>query len=153
MFERFFPALRKTEPAGIVSPFEVLERMMRDPGAFMPGFPGLAQTGLNPSMDVKDSGEAVTVQAELPGIDPKDVELTLEGGVLTIRGHKREESEKKEGEKVLSREIRYGSFSRSLALPAEVEADKATARFDKGVLLVTIPKAETSKPTRVAIQE
>lgn len=151
MLERFFPALKKTEPAGrFVSPFEALERMMRDP---FPAFPGLTAEGLQPSVDVKETGDAVLISAELPGIDPKDVELTLDNGVLTIRGHKREETEKKEGETVLSREIRYGSFQRSFALPGEIEADKAQASFDKGVLKVSVPKAEGSKPTRVAIKE
>lgn len=150
MLERFFPALRKTEPAGrFVSPFEALERMMREP---FPAFPGFGTEGMQPSVDVKETDDEVLVSAELPGIDPKDVELTLDNGVLTIKGHKREETEKKEGETVLAREIRYGSFQRSLALPGEVESGKAQASFDKGVLKVSIPKAEGSRPTRVAIK-
>ncbi len=152
MFEHFFPAIRKGEPAGrFVSPFEAMQAMMRDP------FSGLSAGGFwqqepFPSVDVKETEAEVTVSAELPGIDPKDVELTLENGVLTIKGQKREESEKKEGENVLSREIRYGSFSRSMSLPGEVQADKATASFDKGVLKVSVPKAEGARPTRVPIQ-
>ncbi|WP_243358375.1 Hsp20/alpha crystallin family protein [Fundidesulfovibrio terrae] len=151
MFERFFPALRKSEPAGkFVSPFEAMERLMREP---FPGFPGFSGKGdITPSLDVKETGDEILVSAELPGIDPKDVELTLDNGVLTIKGEKREETEKKEGENVLSREIRYGSFSRSMAMPGEVLADKATATFDKGVLKISIPKAEGSKSTRVSIQ-
>ena len=154
MFERLFPASRKNVPAGnLVNPFEAMERFMRGPFAGFSGFPGCASQGeITPSMDVKETDDQVLVSAELPGLDPKDVELTLENGVLTIKGQKREETEKKEGETVLAHEIRYGAFSRSMALPGEVLADKASASFDKGVLKITIPKAESSKPTRVEIQ-
>jgi len=148
MLEQFFPALRKSDPAGrFPSPFEAMERMMREP------FPGFANMkDITPSVDVKETDAEVLVSAELPGVDPKDVELTLDNGVLTIRGRKSETSEQKEGETVLSREIRYGSFTRSLAMPAGVLADKASASFDKGVLKITIPKSEDAKPTRVPIE-
>lgn len=151
MFERFFPALRKSEPAGkFVSPFEAMERLMREP---FPGFQGLAGQGdITPSVDVRETDDEILVSAELPGLDPKDVELTLDNGVLTIKGQKREETEKKQGENVLAREIRYGSFSRSMTMPGEVLADQASASFDKGVLKITIPKAEGTRPTRVSIQ-
>lgn len=148
MLEQLFPALRKSAPVGrFPSPFEAMERMMRDP------FPGFANMkDITPSVDVKETDAEVLVSAELPGVDPKDVELTLDNGVLTIRGQKTEKSEQKEGETVLSREIRYGSFTRSLAMPAGVQADKASASFDKGVLKITIPKSEDAKPTRVPIE-
>jgi HSP20 family protein len=148
MLEHFFPALRKSDPAGrFPTPFEAMERLMREP---FPGFSG--QTGVIPSVDVTENETQVLVNAELPGIDPKDVELTLENGVLTIRGQKHEKSERKDGETLLSREIRYGSFSRSLTLPAGVQADKATASFEQGVLKIAVPKAEDAKPMRVRIE-
>lgn len=148
MFERFFPTLRRAEKAPVpANPFEAMQAFMREPFAAFPWQQGEAF----PSVDVKESDTEVTVSAELPGIDPKDVELTLENGVLTIRGQKREEKEDKEGENVISREIRYGSFSRSMALPGEVNAEEARASFDKGVLKITVPKAPGSRPTRVPI--
>ena len=151
MLDRFFPATRKGEPAGgFTSPFDAMQAFLRAPWA---GFPEAPWKGdVVPSVDIKETDGEILVSAELPGIDPKDVELTLEHGVLTIKGQKREESEKKEGETVVSREIRYGSFSRSMALPGEVQAEKATASFDKGVLKVSVPKAEGARPTRVPIQ-
>jgi len=151
MLERFFPAVRKSEPAGrFVSPFEAMQSLMRDPFA---AFPATAwHMEPTPSVDVKETDNEILVSAEMPGIDPKDVELSLENGMLTIRGQKREEREDKEGETVISREISYGSFSRSLALPGDVQADKASASYDKGVLKITVPKAEGSKATRIAIQ-
>lgn len=148
MFERFFPAVRKAGPATLPeNPFEAIERFWRAP---LSG-PGGGQPP-TPRVDVKETDDAVQVTAELPGMDPKDVELTLENGVLTIRGQKRETSERKEGETVLAREIRYGSFSRSLALPGAAAGAEATARFDKGVLTVTVPKSPEARPTRVPIQ-
>lgn len=148
MFERFFPAQRGGgQPGRAAGPFEAMQAMMREPFGGLPW----AQGEAFPSVDVKESDAEVTVCAELPGIDPKDVELTLENGVLTIRGQKREEKEDKEGENVISREIRYGSFSRSMALPGEVNAEEARASFDKGVLKITVPKAPGSRPTRVPI--
>lgn len=148
MLEQFFPALRQGVQAGrFPSPFEAMERLMREPFSGMANMPGIS-----PSVDVKETDGEVLVSAELPGVDPKEVELTLDNGVLTIRGRKSETSEKKDGETVLSREIRYGSFTRSMLMPAGVQADKASASFDKGVLKIAIPKSEDAKPTRVQIQ-
>ena len=154
MFERLIPVLRKNEPAGNASnPFEAMERFMREPFAGFAGFPGFAQKGdLTPLVDVTETKDQVLVNAELPGLDPQDVELTLENGILTIKGQKPRRPRKGKGQHVLAHEIRYGAFSRSMALPGEVQADKASASFDKGVLKITIPKAENFKPTRVVIQ-
>ena len=100
--------------------------------------------------DVSDSDDAIEVAAELPGIDEKDIDLTLSDGVLTLRGEKKAEEEKKERDYYLT-ERHYGSFSRSLRLPDTVNQDKISARFDKGVLKVTLPKRPEAKAKKKKI--
>lgn len=92
-----------------------------------------------PSVDVVEEDKELVVTAELPGIDEKDVEVTLDQGILTIRGEKKSESERKE-ERMTVSERRYGSFQRSLSLPEGIDEDQVSARFDKGVLTVRIAR-------------
>ena len=105
-----------------------------------------------PRVDVAETDEAITITADLPGVDEKDVDLTLVNGVLTLRGEKKAEKEEKEKNyHVVERS--YGSFTRSFRLPDTVNPDKVAARFDKGVLIITVPKAEDAKTQvrRIAI--
>ncbi len=104
-----------------------------------------------PSVDVTETDDAVVVKAEVPGLEAKDVELTLVGGVLTVRGEKKEEKEEKE-KNYTHREVRYGSFSRSIQLPASVDADNVKAECRKGVLTVTLPKTEKEKAKKIAVK-
>ena len=106
--------------------------------------------GLNaiPAVDIAEKPKAYEITAELPGIDEKDIELKLANGGLTIRGEKSEEKEEKNKDYYL-RERHFGSFERSFTLPEGVEADKIEARFNKGVLTVTLPKKpEAQKPEK-----
>jgi HSP20 family protein len=98
-----------------------------------------AEGKMAPRMDVKESDEAVEISAELPGIDEKDIEVTLQDGVLSIKGEKREEREEKEKNYVLS-ERHYGSYQRSLRLPDSVDEEKVSAKFEGGVLQVNVGK-------------
>jgi len=101
-----------------------------------------------PAVDVADKDKEIQVTAELPGMDEKDIEVTLSGDMLTIKGEKKEEREEKERNYYFS-ERRFGSFQRSFRLPEGVNPDKVEARFDKGVLTVTLPKtAEAAKRQR-----
>lgn len=96
-----------------------------------------------PSVDVSESKGKYTVTAELPGLEAKDVDVSIEGDVLTIRGEKKKESEE-EGENFHRVERSYGSFSRSFRLAGHVNPDKVKAKFKNGVLTLTLPKsAET----------
>jgi HSP20 family protein len=102
-----------------------------------------------PALDMTETNDAVDVAAELPGVDPKDVEITAVGSMLTIKGEKKSEKETKEKDYYRA-ERSYGSFVRSLKLPFEIDASKVDASFDKGVLKVHIGKppgvkAETKK--------
>ena len=105
---------------------------------------GSAMTDISPDIDVKESDKAITVTAELPGIDEKDVEVTLRDRVLTLKGEKKTEREE-EKEDLHIRERSYGSFRRSFTLPDTVEEEGVTADFAKGVLTVKIPKSAEAK--------
>lgn len=94
---------------------------------------------LTPQMDVTETDKEIVVEAELPGIDEKDISLSLQDGVLTIRGEKKHEhDEEKENYRMTER--RYGSFQRSVQLPETVDEDKVEATFNNGVLKVSLPK-------------
>jgi HSP20 family protein len=93
----------------------------------------------SPSVDVQESAKDIKVTAELPGVDDKDVEVSLSKDSMTIRGEKQEEKEDR-GKDFYRMERSFGSFSRTIPLPAEVDTDKAKAEFKKGVLTVTLPK-------------
>ena len=103
------------------------------------GFSGDRGFALTPQMDVTETDKEIVVEAELPGIDEKDVSLSLQDGVLTIRGEKKHEhDEEKENYRMTER--RYGSFQRSVQLPETVDEDKVEATFNNGVLKVSLPK-------------
>lgn len=103
---------------------------------------------ITPHTDVKESDTEIVITAELPGMEDKDVEITLSDGILTLRGEKRVETEDKHGDYHLT-ERRYGSFHRTFRLPETVDAEKISAAIDKGVLTVTLPKtAEPGKEAR-----
>jgi HSP20 family protein len=101
-------------------------------------------------LDVTSSKDALVVEAALPGINPDDVEITVENGTLNIRGESNSERTTGEGENLV-REIRRGSVSRVIALPNGLEPDKATATFEHGMLTLRIPKAEAVKPRQIRI--
>jgi HSP20 family protein len=104
-----------------------------------------------PQIDVDESEKELRVTAELPGMDEKEVEVTLTQGVLTIKGEKREENEENKRDSHLS-ELRYGMFERSLQLPTGIDADKAKASFKKGVLKITLPKTAEAQSSRRRIE-
>ncbi len=93
----------------------------------------------SPDIDVVENDREIKIKAELPGMDEKDIEVSINEDTLTIRGEKKEEQEDK-GKDYYRMERSYGSFTRTIPLPVEVETDKAEAKFKKGVLTVTLPK-------------
>ncbi|HUH13019.1 MAG TPA: Hsp20/alpha crystallin family protein, partial [Longimicrobiales bacterium] len=98
--------------------------------------------------DVVETDNQIRFQLEVPGMKPEDVSVTLENGVLTISGEKKVEQEEGEGEYRLF-ERRYGRFERSFRVPQNIVQDDVSARYDNGLLLVTLPKAEEAKPRRI----
>jgi len=106
-----------------------------------------------PSIDMIDKKDSIVVKAEIPGVDKKNIKVTVSDGVLTIKGEtKREEEEKKEN--YYYSERYYGSFSRSIELPVEVEKDKVKANYKDGILTITLPKSKEaeSKETEISIE-
>lgn len=94
---------------------------------------------LVPTLDLKDTGNAIVIEAELPGIDEKDIQVTVKDGMLTLKGEKRQSKEDK-GENRYIMERSYGSFMRSLQLPASVDENTVEAKYDKGLLIITAGK-------------
>ena len=104
-----------------------------------------------PAFDITENEKEYIVTAELPGIDPKEIDVTLTDGILSVKGEKKEEKEDKE--KDYHRvERRYGSFHRSFRIPGEVKSDKVDANFKDGVLRLTLPKAEEAKPKKIEVK-
>ncbi len=106
-----------------------------------------------PAVDVRETADEIQVSVELPGIAPEDVGVTVENGVLTISGEKKQEVvEGKEDANYHVFERRYGRFERSFTLPRTVDAEKVKARFQNGVLHVSLPKLQEARPRRVQIE-
>jgi HSP20 family protein len=104
-----------------------------------------------PAIDMYQTNDDVVVKATLPGLKAEDVDITVTGETLTLRGEFKQEDEKKETSYHI-REQRYGSFERSILLPTDVKADKAVADFENGILTITMPIAEEVKPKSIAIK-
>jgi HSP20 family protein len=122
----------------------IQENFARPAGSILPAIRGTVP------LDVIEKDDGFEVRASLPGINPDDVQITVQGETLTIRGETTGEEERKQDNWILH-ERRTGSFYRSVTLPAPLDADRANARFEKGVLVLTIPKAETAKAKQIPV--
>ena len=103
-----------------------------------------------PPVDILEEADAIRIMAEVPGIDPKDVKISVEGNVLTIHGTKQQIAEQRT-ERVHRYERTYGAFERTFTLPATVDANNIKAGYEHGVLTVTLPKVEQAKPRQIAV--
>ncbi|MCB1165210.1 MAG: Hsp20/alpha crystallin family protein [Leptospiraceae bacterium] len=117
---------------------------------FFRDFYDVEPAAMNVAVDVQETDKTVEVTVELPGIDEKDLDVSLHRDSLTIKGEKKRESEKKEGN-FHRVERSYGSFQRTVALPCEVEEDKSDAKYAKGVLHISLPKKASSAGDRKKI--
>lgn len=104
-----------------------------------------------PPVDIRETAEAVTLVLDLPGLKKEDVNLTLENNVLTVSGERKFEAKEK-NDNYHRLERAFGTFSRSFTLSQTVQADKVNAGFEDGVLTITLPKQEESKPRRISIR-
>jgi HSP20 family protein len=133
----------------LVSLRDAMDRLFEEsfirPRSWMMPFEG----GL--AVDVYETEDNVVVEASLPGVKPEEIEVNLTGNVLTIKGETKFEKEEN-GERYIRRERRYGSFCRSVSLPAGLEGGKAEAEFEHGILKLTIPKAEAVKPKVIEVK-
>jgi HSP20 family protein len=103
-------------------------------------------------LDVAQEGDNIVVKASLPGVKPEDIDVSIENDVLVIKGHSREERERREGD-YLMRERRSGSFHRALRLPDTVDFDQAQPHYENGVLSIAFSKVESKKARRLKITE
>ena len=104
-----------------------------------------------PAVDVRETKDSLEISAELPGLEPKDVEVSVENGVLILKGSRRFEKAT-EGETYHRVERAYGSFERSFSLPTNVDPEKVHAAYRHGVLHLTLPKREEAKPRSISIR-
>jgi len=107
--------------------------------------------GWTPACDILEDGENVTLRFELAGVEPKDVEIRFENGVLTMRGERKMEKEEKK-DSYHRIELSYGAFTRSFSLPTAVDAEKIRAESKNGVLTVTLPKKAEAKPRAITVK-
>lgn len=127
---------------------EAMNRLF-DESLFRPW--GVAYDFGNLAVDVYDNKDTVVIKASVPGMKSEDIDISISGDTVTISGEVKQE-EKLEKENYYRRERRYGSFSRAVALPVAVQADKAEAVFENGVLTLTLPKAEEAKPKTIKVK-
>jgi len=104
-----------------------------------------------PSVDVSETGKDIIIKAELPGMDPKEIDISVQSGVLTIRGERKKEEEKK-GEDLHRVERKYGAFMKSIQLPAEVDVEKVRAEYKNGVLSINLPKTKEAAVKKIEIK-
>jgi HSP20 family protein len=148
------PATRWDPLGDMVGLRDAMDRLMND--AFVR--PARALTGNSEQggefgmpIDVAETEDSYTVKAVMPGVKADNVDINITGDVLTIRGETRTESEEKQAN-YHRREIRFGTYARSLQLPTAVQSDRAEATFEDGVLTLTLPKVEEVKPKQIKIQ-
>ena len=143
-------ALVRWDPAREVDTLQSEVNRLFD--TFFSGRPGEggAMRRWAPAMDLLETDEHLVLRADLPGLDREDVNVEIKDGVLTVSGERKVEREER-GKDFYRAERAFGSFSRSLSLPENVDADKISAEFDKGVLEIRIPKPEERKPQRIQI--
>ena len=136
-------------------PFNELRRMQENMdrfwrGSYTNGEDGQPVQNWAIPLDVVEQGDDIVVHASLPGVNPDDIDVTIENEVLTIKGRTSSVREHKEGN-YLMKERRSGSFHRSLRLPDTVDADKAEPHYNDGVLTVTLPKVEAKKARKLTV--
>ena len=141
---------RRPSPFGeLVSLRQAMDRLFEDSFVRPGGWTADGNGGVLP-LDIYRTAESLIVKAALPGVKPEDVQVTVEGDTLTIAGEFRDEHSEDERGYVF-RELRRGSFSRTVQLPGDVAADQASAHYEHGVLTLTLPKREEAKPRQIRI--
>lgn len=136
------------------TPFQKLERMKREMdrvfAGFIPQSPLSAGSGVFPALNVIEDGDKIFVRAVLPGVKPEDIEISVEGNTLNLRGERKME----DLEKVTyhRRERVVGTFQKALTLPVEINPEAVEAKCEHGVLKLVLPKAEHAKPKRIPVR-
>lgn len=131
--------MRLVKWSPMLEPFEEFDKFFESAGQ-----------GFAPALDVYETKKDVVVEAPLAGVNPEDVEIAIENDILTIKGESKRESEV-DDKNYYRKEVRSGSFFRSVPLPAHVIADKAEAESEAGMLKITIPKAPEAQPKTIKV--
>lgn len=152
MFKDFLPSLRRQSlatkrPASIA---DLMENFWREPFGSFSSFPFLKEAAF-PVVDISEAEKEIQVKAELPGLDPGDVKITLQNDMLTIQGEKKFEGEEKK-DNYHRIERSYGSFIRTVPLPCGVKEEEVKAKFDKGVLVITMAKKEDAAGKTIPVE-
>ena len=127
------------------------EEMNRALGDERVAFRAGESVGWTPACDIYEDGEEIVVRAELAGVEPSNVELRFENGVLTLKGERKLEMEDRR-ENYHRLELSYGTFTRAFSMPASIDADKIRAESKQGVLLVHLPKKPEAKPKSIQVK-
>jgi HSP20 family protein len=147
-------SITRWDPWGdIVSLREAMNNLLEE--SFVRPRPGLTGPGMASSLalDVKESPAQFVITASVPGVRPADIDISILGDTLHIRGQRKDESdETRDGHRWLLRERRFGAFERTVSLPSPVDAEHADADFKDGVLTITIPKADVAKPRSIPVK-
>lgn len=152
----------RAEPQHLLSPFEDMERLMEDffPRSWLrrykhewPSFGTLSQPfkGQMPKVDIIDRDDEIFIRAELPGVDKKDIDISMTDNTVTIKGETSKEEKEEKGDYYRC-ETSRGSYTRTLSLPAGVNAEKTSATFKDGVLELTMPKMEQAKRRNIEVK-
>lgn len=145
------PDISRDESNPFISLQREIDRVFSDFARGLPFFAGREGRFETPRMDIREKNGTIEMTAELPGLEEKDVEITVVDGILTLRGEKKSEREEKDENRYLM-ERSYGSFVRSIELPAGVDPEKITAAMTKGVLTITIPRPPEAQPSSKKVE-
>jgi HSP20 family protein len=148
-------ALVKWRKNDLYDPWSALDRLQDEINDLfdfgqLPATAGLFDRPVTPAVDILENPGDFKVTCELPGIDQKDIDVSITSNVLTIKGEKKEDRELKEG-KYYRKESRTGSFQRTLSLPTSVDSEKINAELKDGILTITLPKKEEVKPKQITV--
>ncbi|MCK4500417.1 Hsp20/alpha crystallin family protein [Candidatus Babeliales bacterium] len=135
------------------NPYRMLGSVPMDINRFFSDFgldPGVSDTIWNPSVDVSENDDSYEINAELPGINRSNIEISVHSNVLSVSGEKKQEKEEQK-KNYYRMERSYGRFQRSFHLPEDVNSEDIKAKYKKGVLTVTIPKSEEKKPKEIEV--
>jgi HSP20 family protein len=128
---------------------DAMDRLFQE--SFVPSW-GPRESARPLALDMYETEDHLVIEADLPGLNPEDVEISVQENTLTIKGEYKQEEEREE-ENMHLHERRYGRFQRSVALPTEINADAAEASFKDGVLMLRLPKAEEVKPKQIPVKK
>jgi len=144
-------SLIKWEPlSDLVSLRDAMDRLFEDSFVRMRGLPATFGDQTL-ALDMYETADRVVVKTAVPGVKPEDIEITISGDVLTIKGETQTE-QREEKASYIRQERRYGAFQRSVQLPGSVVTDKAEATFENGILTLSMPKAEQVKPRTIKVE-